>query len=307
MPSGFYKRKNAWTEEEDKILKNNYSNNTINYIKNFLPNRNEKQIKRRVFQLKLYKTPFIIKNKEIIQQLYIKQKKTDVEIAEILNVDKSTIYKIRKKLKIKAYKRIERNEFTLTEKQKQIIYGTLLGDGHISDESFRNGQSRLRNKHCPKQKEYLYWKYDNLKNLCHSAPVLTKRNQYRFSTFGHPFFTELRKKYYPNSKKCINLDILNKIGDLGLSVWCMDDGHNTGGHGFKLCTCSFSFNQHKIIKKWFKDKCDINVSIQILSGYRFICFTKSELIKLVKIIEPYLVNCMKYKGFIYESKRISQS
>lgn len=57
----------------------------------------------------------------------------------------------------------------LTETQKAIVIGTLLGDGGIYEGSYYIKQS---NEH----KEYLFWLYNELKNICSSSPTQRKDN-----------------------------------------------------------------------------------------------------------------------------------
>ena len=59
----------------------------------------------------------------------------------------------------------------LSSRQKEILIGTILGDGHLE----RNGNGvRLRVDHGMHQAEYLKWKYEEFKNLATNRPRLIR-------------------------------------------------------------------------------------------------------------------------------------
>ena len=51
----------------------------------------------------------------------------------------------------------------LTELQRQLIMFSLLGDGHITN---NNDRPMYIESHAENQKEYLFWKYNILKDIC---------------------------------------------------------------------------------------------------------------------------------------------
>jgi len=57
----------------------------------------------------------------------------------------------------------------ISDFQKQIIIGCLLGDGRLECRS-KNRTARLRIHHGEKQKDYVFWKYDIFKNIVSSNP-----------------------------------------------------------------------------------------------------------------------------------------
>lgn len=235
----------------------------------------------------------------VLKDLYLVQMKTDEEIAKILNTSKMTICRNRKKFNIKTFERWQRNYCEPTEEQKEIIYGSLLGDGSISN-GFRKGiryQSIFEEKHCSKQKDYVFWKYLKLKNLCLSEPKEIKNSlQWRIRTFAHPFFSKLRENIYPREIKTLNETFLNNIGPLGLAVWYMDDGTISKQSNFvKFCTCSFTINEHQILIKWLKNKFSLETYMKIYGKYRFLVVEKESRKLLFQILKEYVINSMKYK------------
>lgn len=118
---------------------------------------------------------------------------------------------------------------TINEVEEEIIIGCLLGDGTLS----KSGKfHRLRVEQKKSHKEYVDWKFDRLKRLCLTPPQSNPKNKsFRFGTVGHPKLSELYSIFYGKDRS-INPKILNKISNLGIAIWFMDDGyriHNTVG------------------------------------------------------------------------------
>ncbi|KKU82605.1 MAG: LAGLIDADG homing endonuclease [Parcubacteria group bacterium GW2011_GWA2_47_8] len=121
----------------------------------------------------------------------------------------------------------------LTQKQRNLVIGTLLGDGYLQSTGSEN--ARLRIEHSAKQGFYTTWKYEQLRAFVTHTPVyLTRVNTVyqssyhyaRFQTVTLPEFGLLQKLYYRHGTKVIPRiveDLLNN--PLSLAVWYMDDGY----------------------------------------------------------------------------------
>lgn len=114
-----------------------------------------------------------------------------------------------------------------------IIYGLILGDGFLQKTGKKN--ARLRIEHSLKQKEYLDWLYQSLRNLFASEPKMINRQHpqtkqiyhyCRLQSHSSPFFGKLRREFYLNNKKIIpeNIEKL-LLHRLTLAIWYMDDGY----------------------------------------------------------------------------------
>lgn len=239
----------------------------------------------------------IIEDKAELKRLYLKEKMTDAEIALLYGCAKMTVYKTRKRFGIKALKRWERHECKPTTRQLQIVHGSLLGDASVTNG--KKGKYRCESvfevKHCAKQKDYVLWKYHELKNLCCSEPKENNIGQWRARTFHHPFFSNLRKQWYPDGVKCIP-EVLSELDDLALAVWYMDDG-TLGKTGFlKISTCSFTENDHQIIFNWLKSKWGVDSHMVNYSGYRQTIIDLKSRKRFLEIVKPHIVPCLNYKG-----------
>lgn len=71
---------------------------------------------------------------------------------------------------LQAYKA----KLTITQRQKELIIGTLLGDGNMRLPG-RNINANLIIAHSANQKAYVYWKYEILKNLVLTPPRREER------------------------------------------------------------------------------------------------------------------------------------
>lgn len=120
----------------------------------------------------------------------------------------------------------------LTELQKEVLIGSLLGDGSISQPKITHAPI-FKIARSAKDEEYLLWEMNVFKNLINKSG-LRKRQSYlkitdkfydrsEFQTLSSDVFLKYRKDWYPEGKKIIpkNFDLTPII----LAVWFCDDGH----------------------------------------------------------------------------------
>ena len=114
---------------------------------------------------------------------------------------------------------------SLTQEQKSLIIGTILGDGYLRVIPKRKN-AFLEVNHSAKQKDYVDWKYKILKSIVKSEPKLRNGNgggvAYRFYTQCLPEITDMFTYFYKDRKKIIPDDI--NIDEFSVAVWFMDDG-----------------------------------------------------------------------------------
>jgi len=164
----------------------------------------------------------------------------------------------------KSYSKAKKaREKDLNKDEKQIILGTLLGDGYLC---------KTTNSYCLslcqsyKQHNYLKWKKDKLSSIIHADLYHYeegKYNQYHVKSISHPYLANIRKQLY-KPKKQVTYDYLNKIESLGLAVWYMDDGsfnENSQSKQITLSTESFGEKGNEIISDWLLDKWNIPSTI----------------------------------------------
>ena len=123
---------------------------------------------------------------------------------------------------------------SLTQLQRSLIIGSLLGDGYIRRLKGRK-DAFLEINHSFKQRDYVDWKCEVLKSIVISPPKIRKGNgnriAYRFFTKQHPEITELFNLFYKKGKKIIP-DI--EFDSTAIAVWYMDDGSKCGTSNYYL-------------------------------------------------------------------------
>jgi hypothetical protein len=114
---------------------------------------------------------------------------------------------------------------SLSEVQQNIILGCVLGDGYMRKKT----NAHLQITHSLKQKEYVDWKYGELKNIVLTPPKSYKGNGkrvgYRFFTRSLPSLTRIHDDFYHDRVKRVPSNIVLK--PLTLAVWFMDDGNKS--------------------------------------------------------------------------------
>src|SRR3989344_6547161 len=114
---------------------------------------------------------------------------------------------------------------SLTQIQRSIVIGSLLGDGYLRIVPGRR-DALLEINHSFSQKEYVDWKYGMLHTICRSGPKMRHGNgsrlAYRFNTRQMPELTELHGMFYTDGKKNVPSNV--QLNPIMLAVWFMDDG-----------------------------------------------------------------------------------
>lgn len=205
----------------------------------------------------------------------------------------------------------------LTTKQKDLLVGTLLGDGNLQTET-RGRTWRYRALHKATHKAYLDHKYDVLKNLCQTPPIygevfdprtlktyqrwyFNTTTQSSFRYYGNLFYTE-----DPNTlkmKKDVPLTIEKLLTPRAIAYWYMDDGSLKWfgkSNALRICTESFSKQGVERLQKALKNLYNIETQQtrktkdNKLVGYRLAINEKNSA-AFRELVRPYLVHPMGYK------------
>jgi len=184
---------------------------------------------------------------------------------------------------------------SLTQLQRSIIIGNLLGDGYLRIVAGRKN-ALLEINHAYSQKEYVDWKYKMLQSLCASAPVLRKGNgtrlAYRFSTRQHPELTQLFTLFYKNNVKQIPSKL--ELDPITLSVWYMDDGSKCRARDVYFNTQQFAIKDQETCLGLL-DHLGIRATVNKDKEYKRIRVKTSSVPKLFSIISPHIIPSMAYK------------
>jgi recombination protein RecA len=181
---------------------------------------------------------------------------------------------------------------SLTERQKAIILGCLLGDGSMRCKT----NALLEINHSIKQSEYVEWKYNELKELVSTKPHKRFGNAgriaYRFTTKSLPQLTEIYKEFYSVGKKIIPDNL--QIHPLSLAVWFMDDGCKSY-RALYLNTQKFNVAEQRKLAEILNKKFDIKATLNKDKKYYRLRIAVSSVGKFLEIIKPYLLPMFCYK------------
>jgi len=201
---------------------------------------------------------------------------------------------------------VGRLQFCFSQKQIDVIIGTLLGDGRLEQRSkgVRQYSARLRIHQGDVQKEYVFWKYKILKDFVGVPPRRImcwydiKRNKYHYSWYFHTKssvdFRLLYEYFYKDKKKIIPETIEKLLTPRAIAVWAMDDGTYTKP-GFNLNTHCFSVSDQKRLLKILKNKFGIMGKLHRDRTQWKISLNAENAAKFTKLIEPFVIPSMRYK------------
>lgn len=191
----------------------------------------------------------------------------------------------------------------LTYDEEQILIGSLLGDGNLSIGKFGKYPTYREDKK-KEHRDYLEYKNEILHRFNSKVSMRTRQNKarkiqfdiYNLTTATIPVFQSYYEKFYPNGKKILPVDLLEKVDPLGLSIWFCDDGSYGQLYKFiQISTHCFTFKEHEIMVDWFKRKFNISPRISKDGVHYRLQFTKPDTVKFIEIVRPYIHPIMKYK------------
>lgn len=242
------------------------------------------------------------------------------KISEKYNIHRFHIRFLRQLYNIKrqgaSFIKRKKTEIPLNSKQKEIIYGSMMGDASSKNIKYN---SIVRFQHSNKQKKYLFWKYNEFKNIISKIyPKFNYRQDIRqeyknscgywyFETKANTDIKNCLSEFYKNGKKEISNKILKMLSPLSIAVWFMDDGYTVWNHNIKnitnavFCTDSFSIKSCEKIVKWFMLKHNIKSFLRErglnkngIMMYRIVIRSYS-IPFFISLIKSYIITSMKYK------------
>lgn len=186
----------------------------------------------------------------------------------------------------------DNTEGSLTKEQQQILVGVLLGDGAMRKKT----HALLEINHSFKQKEYVDWLYEQLKEFVDTPPKMRKTNgnriAYRFTTKSLPVFTQYYDLFFKNSHKIIP-DVF-QLSPRSLAVWYMDDGSRCDTDIY-LNSQQFSQEEQEKLVTMLQTQFCIVATLNKDKQYKRIRIKKESVSHFMRIITPYIVPTMKYK------------
>lgn len=212
--------------------------------------------------------------------------------------------------------KIIRNNNHLSEQQKQLCYGGLMGDSNLQS---KNGRlHRIKFGHCEKQLPYLEWKRkllnpfiiqeqatkEQITKIILNNKFITRTAFYSYNSIIHQDFTNLFPLFYRKIKgksiRHITTKTLNLLQPFAILIWYLDDGTLTKDKSYRFYTNAYPLSQQKAMKKWFWHKYRIEVKINYNSTENsyFLTLSVNNSKNLQKIFQPFISQvpeCMYYK------------
>lgn len=258
-------------------------------------------IKIRLFNVKIERP-----TKEILENLYINEKLTISNIAKIYKTNDTVVrrwfctYKIDTRSNQRKFYHLKAVPFT--KEQCEFIVGTMLGDGHLACIG-KNKSVRLNIIHSIKQIDYFFWKRRIMGNFINNCNIYEekKRNSIRISSASivHNGFSFYHKLFYDNRKKVIRDRLIHYLTPLAMAIWIMDDGWLNGNTNMRISSESFTKYENEslqsMIKINFGIRCKVNEYSRNNKKYYYLSFNKRNSILLTNLIEPYIIDSMRYK------------
>ena len=188
-----------------------------------------------------------------------------------------------------------RQSLSLSADQKRILFGSLLGDACLIENSSKSSY-RLQFEQSQKQREYLFWKYETFKNFMLSKPrYLARTNSWKIRTVSHPDFSEIRKRFYSGRKKVLPADISFLKDPVALAVWYMDDGSYNRGKGYILNTQNFTLSENVRLQVFLNSQLNMDVRLHRDRTYYRLFINRRSMERFKNLIGKEIHPIMRYK------------
>lgn len=186
---------------------------------------------------------------------------------------------------------------SLDSLEKQVLIGTLLGDGSLAPNVYGKN-CRLEMIQSDKQKAYLDWKAGIFHKWCLSQPHFNEKTKsWRLKTVSHPELTFYHSLFYPNGKKVIpeSIDEIMRSA-LSLAVWFMDDGTKGPRNGYTLNSQSFSQTDNEILINMLRQNFGLEqVSLHRDKKYYRIYIGSQSRLAFENLVRLHMIPTMLYK------------
>ncbi len=200
------------------------------------------------------------------------------------------------------------SSLVLQPEQRHLIVGSILGDGCLRFPG-RSHHANLTVEHGEAQEEYVWYKYERLRDWVQTPPRPVSRTyhkdrartlvSWRFSTLSHPAFTSYHRLFHRNGMKSIPDNICDLVeAPLTLAVWLMDDGNRNKDVLF-LSTQFFSLQEQERLRRCLWEKFGIASTLNFHShskekAYR-IRLSREGSRRAVTLVRPHVPPSLWYK------------
>ena len=198
-----------------------------------------------------------------------------------------------------------KESLTLTKRQRSIIVGLILGDGHL--ETRDKGRTyRLKVEHSLEQEDYTKWLFNEFRDwIPASKPYIKVRKSGQkstgFTTYSHGVLRFYGKAFYSDDGvKFIPKMIKKVLTPLSVAVWFMDDGSRKSlkHNAYNIHTLGYTKKDLRILQGALEDNFDIETSLHSQRGKYWRMYIPSNSAKqFTELIKKYvqLIQSMQHK------------
>lgn len=245
----------------------------------------------------------------LLEDLY-SQNLSYKEIIEKTGYLKNSVngYFWRTKGRMKDDRIFRRNKIEISQIQKEILFGTLLGDGNIQRQKQHSYSGRYN--HCLEQDVYCTHikkqlglltteiryseRFCKKYNKTYYSSYFCLKNNYNLREFYDMFYIK------ENCKKDVPLDLL-LLTPRALAYLFMDDGSANGKCTISIALCSFSIEGLLRLKDFLYEKYEINITIR--KDFK-VYFPAESARKFYHLTKEYIIPEMMYKFKFINTLRI---
>jgi len=192
----------------------------------------------------------------------------------------------------------------LSDQQRQLVLGGLMGDGSISPKrdhsNGRRMKSRFRFGHGSKQDEYAKWKASLLAGVPLSISPHSKGGL-MVETTPLAELDVLRESVYVGKKKVFSWDYLKELTPFALAIWYMDDGtfavrrkDGSAGRSEIYVQAMDRGTQIRLVEH-LNDSFDLSCKLIDRAGKAVVVFDRDGTEALHDLVAPFVPQSMEYK------------
>ena len=296
------KKGSEWTDEEIKILEECYSNYMpLSEIEKKLPKRNTRSISEKAGRLGLTSKYIKTNNAKFkaeynsfdwCYQRFITRGMSTQEIAEESGYTQRVIEKWIYEKHHLDYSR----DFKLNDVQKMLIISGCLGDGHIAKQ-----HNVYIESHAENQKDYIYWKFEILKNMCNIKEPSYYPARIKYFN-GKPYHCQPCYRVTTREVDCLKnirdmsrYEKIDYLDDFGFALHFLDDGYYNGCN-WEICLAEWTDEEKMLYIDKLKNMFNVNSHIKKDTRYIGIDKLSSNIMNRIILDNiPNDLDIMKYK------------
>jgi LAGLIDADG DNA endonuclease family len=191
---------------------------------------------------------------------------------------------------------------TMTDRQRQLLDGMLLGDGHLERQKGALS-ARLKIEHSVTQAPYVRWEFAEWREWVRTPPKeRTRRNRLGtistnmgFTTLAHDEFEAVRQRYYRDHRKVVPEDLV--LTPLSMAVWFMDDGSRKSNQcrGLYLNTQGFTDQEVELLQSVILRDVAVGTSVRQQSDGPQIYIPSVSTVEFAAYVSDEMLSGMRYK------------